>query len=147
MPRYEAGALASGTLTGAGDCYGLLIAPPNFSLALLELGFQNTTTTACDVSLARVAYPQGASPSTTANGVEQAFGEATSRGVLATGYTTAQPAPGTYMRRAKCPNVVGGGTIWSWWQSPLLVTANTGIGLFTGVATGEIISMYFVWDE
>jgi hypothetical protein len=119
------------------------IASKNFKLR--EVGVFNTTSTAVAVSLVRF---------TAATNVGTGLTEVPwDEGVTAnsTGFAghTGDGTVGANIRYASLPAAVGGGVIWTFGDSGILVAAGTanGIGVICPTGTGQILDYYFDWDE
>jgi hypothetical protein len=143
MARYELGILTSAASAGA--AYANLAAGATYPLRLLEVGVWNTTTTACDASIARATA--NGTASTSASGVDEQTGDAASTGVVASAWSVAPTLSTSYMRRGKLAAAIGSGYIWSWVYPGIFIPVSTGLALINATGTGQICSCYFIWDE
>jgi len=70
---------------------------------------------------------------------------------ICTGFAghTADGATGEVFRQASLPAAVGGGVIWTFGDSGILIPVGTanGIGVICPTGTGQILDYYFDWDE
>lgn len=121
-----------------------------FSLAavgfkLREVGIFNTTSTALAVALARFTNATGVGTGLTEADYDQA------NPAQATGFAghTADGAVGQVFRQGSLPAAVGGGIIWTFGDSGILVPVGTanGIGIICPTGTGQILDYYYDWDE
>lgn len=110
-----------------------------------EVGIFNTTSTALAVALARF---------TNATGVGAGLTEADydpDSPAICTGFAghTADGAVGQVFRYASLPAAVGGGVIWTFGDSGLLIPKGTanGLGIICPTGTGQICDYYIDWDE
>lgn len=130
---------------------------PGFSLfavasrtaKIREVGVFNTTATACIVTLVRLT----AAGTPGAALVEVPFDEA-SPAPNCTGFAghtaAATMASGAQIRQASLPAAVGGGVIWTFGDTGIIIAAGTanGIGIITPSGfTGQVIDYYLDWDE
>lgn len=116
------------------------------TVKLREVGVFNTTSTALAVSLVRFTNATGVGAGLT----EVAYDEA-APAPNATGFAghTADGAVGSPLRQASLPAAVGGGVIWTFGDTGIIVAAGTanGIGIICPTGTGQILDYYFDWDE
>lgn len=119
------------------------IASKNFKLR--EVGIFNTTSTALAVSLVRFTNATGVGAGLTVAPYDQGI---TANSTPFAGHT-ADGAVGAPFRQASMPAAVGGGVIWTFGDSGLLVAAGTtnGIGIICPTGTGQILDYYYDWDE
>lgn len=143
MARYEVGVTTAAAAAGA--AYSILAAGSTTPLRLLEVGIFNSTATAANAGLVKATA--NGTASTSANGVDQMSGDATSTGVVATAWSAAATLSATYNRRGYLPAAIGGGYIWTWQYPGLFVPVSTGIAVANQTGTGQILAVYFVWDE
>lgn len=122
-----------------------LFATASVGAKLREVGVFNTTSTAVAVSLARFTNATGVGA-----GLTEADYDAASP-AIATGFAghTADGAVGQVFRYASLPAAVGGGVIWTFGDSGILIPVGTanGIGIICPTGTGQILDYYFDWDE
>lgn len=116
------------------------------TVKLREVGVFNTTSTALAMSLVRFTNATGVGAGLT----EVAYDEA-APAPNATGFAghTADGAVGSPLRQASLPAAVGGGVIWTFGDTGIIVAAGTanGIGIICPTGTGQILDYYFDWDE
>jgi hypothetical protein len=116
------------------------------TMKLREVGVFNTTATAVAVSLVRFTNATGVGAGLTEVQWDEA-GPATN----GTGFAghTADGAVGSAIRQASLPAAIGGGVIWTFGDTGILVAAGTanGIGIICPTGTGQILDYYFDWDE
>lgn len=143
MARYEVGVTTAAAAAGA--AYTILGAGATYPLRLLEVGIFNSTVTAANASLVQASAL--GTPTAPVNGVDQMSGDATSTGTVATAWSAAATLSATYNRRGFLPAAVGGGYIWTWQWPGLFVPVSKGIAVANQTGTGQILSVYFVWDE
>ena len=123
-----------------------LFAVASRTMKLREVGVFNTTSTALAVALVRFTNATGVGAGLT----EVAYDEA-GPAPNGTGFAghTADGAVGSAIRQASLPAAVGGGVIWTFGDTGLIVAAGTanGIGIICPTGTGQILDYYFDWDE
>lgn len=123
-----------------------LFAIASRTMKLREVGVFNTTSTALAVALVRFTNATGVGTGLT----EVAYDEA-GHAPNGTGFAghTADGAVGSAIRQASLPAAVGGGVIWTFGDTGLIVAAGTanGIGIICPTGTGQILDYYFDWDE
>lgn len=123
-----------------------LFAIASRTMKLREVGVFNTTSTALAVALVRFTNATGVGTGLT----EVAYDEA-GPAPNGTGFAghTADGAVGSAIRQASLPAAVGGGVIWTFGDTGLIVAAGTanGIGIICPTGTGQILDYYFDWDE
>ena len=142
MARYELGVLTSAA--AATNAYADLRTGASNQVRLLEVGVANTTSTACDASLARhTTLGTATSP---VSGEKQEGTDVTSTAQVGTAWSV-QPLATNYLRRGKLGGAIGSGFIWSWAFPGLLIPVSAGIGVYNQVGTGQILAIYWVWDE
>lgn len=119
------------------------IASKNFKLR--EVGVFNTTSTALAVGLVRFTNATGVGTGLT----EVPYDEGVTANVTGFAGHTADGAVGSGIRQASLPAAVGGGVIWTFGDSGILVAAGTanGIGVICPTGTGQILDYYMDWDE
>lgn len=145
MARYSiAGrATVAGTTVRASAS---LFAIASRTLKIREVGVFNTTTTAVAVALVRFTNATGVGAGLT----EVAYDEA-APAPNGTGFAghTADGAVGSPLRYASLPAAVGGGVIWTFGDTGVIVAAGTanGIGIICPTGTGQIVDYYIDWDE
>jgi len=122
-----------------------LFATASVGAKLREVGIFNTTSTALAVALVRF---------TNATGVGAGLTEAdydAANPAICTGFAghTADGAIGQVFRQAALPAAVGGGVIWTFGDSGILIPVGTsnGIGVICPTGTGQILDYYLDWDE
>lgn len=122
-----------------------VFATASVGLKLREVGVFNTTSTAVAVSLVRFTNATGVGA-----GLTEVDYDAASP-AIATGFAghTADGAVGSPFRQASLPAAVGGGVIWTFGDSGLLIAVGTanGIGIICPTGTGQLLDYYFDWDE
>lgn len=122
-----------------------LFATATVGAKLREVGIFNTTATAVAASLVRFTNATGVG-----TGLTEADYDAASP-AIATGFAghTADGAVGQVFRQASLPAAIGGGVIWTFGDSGLLIPVGTanGIGIICPTGTGQILDYYFDWDE
>lgn len=145
MARYS----IAGRSTVAGTtlrAVASLFAVASRTMKLREVGVFNTTSTALAVSLVRFTNATGVGAGLT----EVAYDEA-APAPNGTGFAghTADGAVGSAIRQASLPAAVGGGVIWTFGDTGIIVAAGTanGIGIICPTGTGQILDYYFDWDE
>jgi len=147
MARYSGGwrtAGAGSTTLPAASLY----AGANNDIYVVEIGVWNTTTTECNVAVRRLtsAGTQGSGqtelpwdPDTTA-----------ATGTLVDTHTSTGPTltAGVY-RWAMLGAAKGSGVIWTFAGKGLRIPKATGNGIcvIPGTGTGQILDVYFEWDE
>lgn len=113
---------------------------------LREVGVFNTTSTAVAASLVRFTNATGVGAALT----EVQYDEL-SPAPNCTGFAghTADGAVSSPFRQASLPAAVGGGVIWTFGDTGILIAAGTanGIGIICPTGTGQILDYYFDWDE
>ena len=123
-----------------------LFAIASRTMKLREVGVFNTTSTALAVSLVRFTNATGVGAGLT----EVAYDEA-APAPNGTGFAghTADGAVGSAIRQASLPAAVGGGVIWTFGDTGIIVAAGTanGVGIICPTGTGQILDYYFDWDE
>jgi hypothetical protein len=145
MARYS----IAGRSTVAGTtvrAVASLFAIASRTMKLREVGVFNTTSTALAVALVRFTNATGVGAGLT----EVAYDEA-APAPNGTGFAghTADGAVGSPIRYASLPAAVGGGVIWTFGDTGIIVAAGTanGIGIICPTGTGQILDYYFDWDE
>lgn len=145
MARYS----IAGRSTVAGTtlrAVASLFAVASRTMKLREVGVFNTTSTAVAVSLVRFTNATGVGAGLT----EVAYDEA-APAPNGTGFAghTADGAVGSAIRQASLPAAVGGGVIWTFGDTGIIVAAGTanGVGIICPTGTGQILDFYLDWDE
>lgn len=122
-----------------------LFATASVGAKLREVGVFNTTATALAVALARFTNATGVG-----SGLTEADYDAANPAAC-TGFAghTADGAIGQVFRQASLPAAIGGGVIWTFGDSGILIPVGTanGIGIICPTGTGQILDYYFDWDE
>ena len=117
-----------------------------FGCRVRQIALWNTTATACSYALVRFTNATGVGAGLT----EVAYDEA-GPAPNGTGFAghTADGAVGAAIRQASLPAAVGGGVIWTFGDTGLIVAAGTanGVGIICPTGTGQILDYYFDWDE
>lgn len=112
---------------------------------LREVGIFNTTATAVAASLVRFTNATGVGAGLTEVDYDPA------NPAQCTGFAghTADGAVGSPLRQASLPAAVGGGVVWTFGDSGILIPVGTanGIGIICPTGTGQILDYYFDWDE
>ena len=130
---------------------------PGFSLfavasrtaKIRELGLFNTTATSCIVRLVRLT----AAGTAGADLVEVPWDEGSSpaNATGKAGHTAAATmVDSANIRQAMLPAAIGGGVIWTFGDTGLLVAAGTanGVGIICPTTfTGQVLDYYLDWDE
>lgn len=146
MARYSTGALAA----GAGSTTlpnGSLYATAAVSFKLRECGVYNTTATAVALKLTLVT-----TRGTAGSGLTAAKQDDNSAAASCTPFNTHTVAPtlGSDLGyRCQLGAAVGSAMVWTFGDVGIrapLGTAN-GVAILTENGTGQVIQMYFVWDE
>ncbi len=146
MARYSAGALAAGagsTTLPSGSIY----ATASVSFAVRECGIYNTTATAAAYKLSLLT-----TRGTVGSGLTAAKQDDNSAAASATPFNTHTVAPtlGSDLGyRCQLGAAVGSAMVWTFGDRGLrapLGTAN-GIGVIVENGTGQVLQLYFVWDE
>lgn len=123
-----------------------LFAIASRTVKVREVGVFNTTTTAVAVALVRFTNATGVGA-----GLTEVQWDEAGPAPNATGFAghTADGAVGSPIRYASLPAAVGGGVIWTFGDTGLLVAAGTanGVGIICPTGTGQILDYYIDWDE
>jgi hypothetical protein len=123
-----------------------LFAIASRTMKLREVGIFNTTSTAVAASLVRFTNATGVGA-----GLTEVQWDEAAPAPNGTGFAghTADGAVGSAIRQAVLPAAVGGGVIWTFGDTGLIVAAGTanGIGIICPTGTGQILDYYFDWDE
>ena len=123
-----------------------LFAVASRTLKVREVGVFNTTSTALAAALVRFTNATGVGAGLT----EVAYDEA-APAPNGTGFAghTADGAVGSPLRYASLPAAVGGGVIWTFGETGIIVAAGTanGLGIICPTGTGQIVDFYIDWDE
>lgn len=113
---------------------------------LREVGLFNTTSTALAVALARLT-------TTGTQGAGQTEGEYDNDGpapaaTIFAGHT-AGPTLGQILRQASLGASIGSGIIWTFPDPGIVVASGTanGLGIIVPTGTGQILDVYFDWEE
>lgn len=145
MARYS----IAGRSTVAGTtvrAVASLFAIASRTMKVREVGVFNTTSTVVAVALVRFTNATGVGAGLT----EVAYDEA-APAPNGTGFAghTADGAVGSPLRYASLPAAVGGGVIWTFGDTGVIVAAGTanGIGIICPTGTGQILDYYIDWDE
>ena len=111
-----------------------------------EVGVFNTTATAFAAALARFTNATGVGA-----GLTEAPWDTEGPAPAATGFAghTADGAVGGVFRHVPIPAAIGGGYIWTFGDTGLIIPAGTanGLGIICPTGTGQIFDYYFDWDE
>lgn len=123
-----------------------LFAIASRTVKVREVGVFNTSSTAVAVALVRFTNATGVGA-----GLTEVQWDEAGPAPNATGFAghTADGAVGSPLRYASLPAAVGGGVIWTFGDTGLLVAAGTanGIGIICPTGTGQILDYYIDWDE
>lgn len=145
MARYS----IAGRSTVAGTtlrAIASLFAVASRTAKLREVGIFNTTSTAVAVAVVRFTNATGVGA-----GLTEVLYDEASPAPNCTGFAghTADGAVGSPIRYASLPAAVGGGVIWTFGDTGIIVAAGTanGVGIICPVGTGQILDYYFDWDE
>jgi hypothetical protein len=119
---------------------------------IVEIGVFNTTATAVNVALCRLTTA-GTSTAVTTGGYED--GGAQPAAAVTTPrntHSSTGPTIGAILRMADLGAAIGAGVIWSFGGGKtggvvINQTTADGLGLYTPNGTGQICSVYWVWDE
>lgn len=146
MARYSGGAKT----TNAGSTTLPLIAlhaSASVGGVLREVGIFNTTSTACDMKLARLTT--AGTPGSTITVDKQDANSAGASCVLCQSYSSTGPTLADLGYRASLGAAVGSGVIWTFGSQGLVIASGTanGVGVVVENGTGQILQAYFVWDE
>lgn len=116
------------------------------TMKIREVGVFNTTVTQFAAALARFTNATGVGA-----GLTEAPWDTEGPAPNGTGFAghTADGAVGGVFRQAPLPAAIGGGVIWTFGDSGLVIPAGTanGIGIICPTGTGQIFDYYFDWDE
>lgn len=123
-----------------------LYAVASRTIKLREVGVFNTTATAFAAALVRFTNATGVGA-----GLTEVQWDEAGPAPNATGFAghTADGTVGSPFRYASIPAAVGGGVIWTFGDSGVIIAAGTanGIGIICPTGTGQIFDYYFDWDE
>lgn len=123
-----------------------LFAIASKTVKVREVGVFNTTATAFAAALARFTNATGVGA-----GLTEAPWDTEGPAPNATGFAghTADGAVGGTFRFASLPAAIGGGVIWTFGETGLVIPAGTanGIGIICPTGTGQLFDYYFDWDE
>jgi hypothetical protein len=146
MARYSAG----WRTTGAGSTtlpVGSLYAAANNDVYLIEVGAFNTTSTAVNVALRRAttAGTQGTGQAELPWDPDTTAATATAVDTHSVGPTLTSGA----FAWAALGAAVGSGIVWTFGNKGIRIPKGTGNGLcvIPGTGTGQILDVYFIWDE
>jgi hypothetical protein len=150
MARYSA-AFRS---TGAGSAtlpLGSIYATASVRPLVVEIGVFNSTTTAVAVAVVRLSAGTG----TKGAAQTAVYEDDNAQTVLATVANTHTVTPTTIsapLRQATLGAAIGSGIIWTFGggkTAGLVIpnTTNDAIGIIIPTGTGQILDIYFVWDE
>jgi hypothetical protein len=133
---------AAPTATNPG---GSLYAIANVPLRVVEIGVFNTTVTACGLQIVRLttAGTQGA-------GITEApfDTDRTPQGTAFNSHTSTGPTLGGVIRAFSIGAAIGAGAIFTFDSEPVRIPQGTGNGIgVISVGTGQILDLYFDWDE
>lgn len=149
MPRYAQGGI---TTNGGSTTLPLcaLVGGAANRLSIVEIGIFNTTATACAVKLARLST--AGTPGATMNGAlstNDPENTATPTGILKNSYSSTAPTSADMAYRVQLASAIGAGFVWTFGAGGLIVPAiaNDGLGILVENGTGQILQVYFVWDE
>lgn len=123
-----------------------LFAVASRTVKVREVGIFNTTSTAVAAALVRFTNATGVGA-----GLTEVQWDEAGPAHNATGFAghTADGAVGSPIRYASLPAAVGGGVIWTFGDTGLIVAAGTanGVGIICPTGTGQILDYYIDWDE
>ena len=145
MARYTAG-----QKTGLGTTllpYAAVIGAAGSGGRMREVGAFNTTSTACDIKLVRLTTAGTPGSTITA---EKYDGNSAANACLAKGlYTSTGPTLTDLGYRASLGAAIGSGVIWTFGDSGLVIPLGVanGIGVVVENGTGQLLQLYFTWDE
>lgn len=146
MSRYSSGGLttAGSTTLPLASLYGAATG----RVFITQLGFFNTTATACALKLVRLTTA-GTRPTAWTAAPTSLEDTAAAVG-LAYGTHTVAPTLGADLGyRAVLGAAIGSSVIWTWVDRFLTITAtaNAGIGLIVENGTGQPVQFYVEWGE
>lgn len=123
-----------------------LFAIASRTMKVREVGVFNTTAVAFAAALARFTNATGVGA-----GLTEAPWDTEGPAPNGTGFAghTADGAVGGVLRQASLPAAIGGGVIWTFGETGLVIPAGTanGIGIICPTGTGQIFDYYIDWDE
>jgi hypothetical protein len=147
MSRYSMGGIASTAATSTLPAITLAAASGS-GCRLREVGIFNTTATAFYASLRK--FSTAGTRGSAVNSVNQDPGAPAAACTGADANTSTAPTlvNGTF-RIAELPAAIGGGVIWTFGDSGLILPAGTGnmFGILCPSGTGQVFTYYFDWDE
>jgi hypothetical protein len=147
MARYSGG----WRTTGAGSTTlpaGALAAGASNDIYVVEIGVWNTTVTECNVAVRRLTT--AGTPGSGQSEIPWDPDTTAATGTLLDTYTSTGPTitAGSY-RWAMLGAAKGSGVIWTFAGKGLRIPKGTSQGLcvIPGTGTGQILDVYFEWDE
>lgn len=146
MARYGSGFLTTAGSTTLPIC--ALVGSANKPARLRELGFSNTTATACAVKLARIST--AGTPGTAGANAPLDLDATAAVSSFRNTYSSTAPTLGNDLGyRYAVPAAIGAGTIWTFedWKMVTLLAANAAIALMVENGTGQALQVYAIWDE
>jgi len=147
MARYSIGGIASAAATATLPAFTLAAAAA-VGGKIREIGIFNTTSTAFYASVRRFTTAGTRGAGVTAIPYDPASAAASCTGADAN-TSTAPTLTGGTIRIAELPAAVGGGVIWTFGETGLVLPVGTGqmIGILCPSGTGQVFTYYFDWDE
>lgn len=146
MSRYASGGLttAGSTTLPLASIYGATTG----RIFITQIGFFNTTATACALKLVRLTTA-GTKPTAWTSAPLSLEDTATAVGVVAGTHTVAPTLGADLGYRAVLGASIGSSVIWTWADRMLTITAtaNAGIGLIVENGTGQAVQFYIEWGE
>ncbi len=149
-PRFTASLSRAGVNT-AGVLYWQLRAGATQRLYIVELGISVNTpsSNAPNFRIARALTSLGTA-STTAIGVSYDPTDASPSGTFESAWSVAPTLSTIYARQMGLAVTAGGGFIWTFYDSPFILSATNALQISNGNNTGGTLgnfSAYVVWDE
>jgi hypothetical protein len=147
MARYSGG----WRTTGAGSTTlpaAALVAAANNDVYVVEIGVSNSTATACNVAVRR--HTTAGTPGTGQSEIPWDPDSTAATATLLDTYTSSGPTlTAGFYRNFDLGAAIGSGVIWTFSGRGLRIPKGTGNGIcvLPGVGTGQILDVYFEWDE
>lgn len=146
MARHTIAGLSSAAATATLPAVSLFAAAASQG-RIREIGIFNSTVTAFVASLRKFS-----TVGTPGAGLTEIAWDGTSNPPLCTGFDAHSVAPtlvAGVLRHAQISANIGGGIIWTFGDSGLVIPPGTGngFGILCPSGTGQILSYYFDWDE
>jgi hypothetical protein len=146
MARYSAGKVSTGAGSTTLPVMGLT-AVASVGAHLREVGAFNTTSTALNAGLFRMTA--AGTPGATVASIQHDPNSVASSCLVKDTWTVTGTFSATAAYNAQLGAAVGSGIVWVFGDSGLVVPTGTanGIVLMPLSGTGQILNVYFVWDE